>query len=84
MEFREHVFRHLSDDWGDIIARASSFWSPRRRESANDERRFSECITGAVAAASMDMPPLPKDDKEWVDDTENGVIVDREEIAELW
>lgn len=31
--FRQQVFRHLQQDWADVISRAGSLWSPRWRET---------------------------------------------------
>jgi hypothetical protein len=33
MVFRSQVFRHLEQDWRDVIARAGSLWSPRWRDT---------------------------------------------------
>jgi hypothetical protein len=41
MAFREHVFRHVQEDWRDVVARAGSLWSPRRR--------YSQSATAAAA-----------------------------------
>jgi hypothetical protein len=33
MKFREQIFRHVQQDWNDVIARAASVWSPRLRDT---------------------------------------------------
>eukprot|EP01041_Mallomonas_annulata_P006796 gene6796-13763_t len=33
--FREQVFRHVEDDWTDVLHRASRLWSPRWREETS-------------------------------------------------
>lgn len=39
MVFRDQVFRHLSQDWADVIERAGTLWSPRWRQAHNDRQQ---------------------------------------------
>ena len=60
MAFREHVFRHVQEDWRDVVARAGSLWSPRRRRSQSTAAAAAAAaaaagVVGAVAGTDTDM-----------------------------
>ena len=40
--FRQQVFRHLRQDWSDVISRARDLWSPRNREMDKEIEKEKE------------------------------------------
>jgi len=67
--FRAQVFRHLEQDWRDVIARLGSLWSPRWRDSK---------LTGHAITITSDEQPTTKPE------TDEGEVVIEEKIPELW
>ena len=43
--FRQQVFRHLRQDWSDVISRARDLWSPRNREMDKEIEKEKEMET---------------------------------------
>ena len=43
--FRQQVFRHLRQDWSDVISRAKDLWSPRNREMDKEIEKEKEMET---------------------------------------
>ena len=52
MVFREQVFRHIAQDWNDVIQRAGTLWSPRWRDTHGLHHTLS-----ATDAAIPSEPP---------------------------
>lgn len=73
--FRSEVFKHVQQDWADVIERAINLWKPRKRlndhikKSKNDN---SKSIT----------PILDLDENDVLN--ENLILVDEDYIPELW
>ncbi len=47
MQFREQVFKHLQQDWGDVMTRAYSLWSPRWRQTHSRQDAASSALVTA-------------------------------------
>ena len=78
--FREQVFRHLEQDWSDVIARASSLWTPRWRDHNNNP---STDIKTSDESISMFEKTSQKDVNCESPDS-SLVLVDEDEIKDLW
>lgn len=84
--FREQVFRHLEQDWSDVIARASNLWTPRWRDhnyNSNGNNNNDAVKTAAeILSTGVSQKTSQKDADESPDSSL--VFVDEDEIKDLW
>lgn len=91
MEFREEIFKHMHQDWADVISRAGSLWSPRWRERHGPvpddisvptvEKPTSNFYRSQKASSSSASMVADSSD---VEDNDDVVIVEEETLPELW
>lgn len=100
MLFREQVFKHLQQDWSDVMARAYSLWSPRWRKthSRQDQHHAASnaanpslksltngtTASGGTSATSVKLTTTA--DSPLYDSEVNNsmVVVEQEDLPELW
>lgn len=74
--FRAQVFRHLEQDWRDVIARLGSLWSPRWRDSKQTGRTVTDTSTVIDGLYNVKSTPSEQSDE--------GEIIPEEKIPDLW
>ena len=79
--FREQVFRHLEQDWSDVIARASALWTPRWREHRNISNATK--TTDDILSTTMHQNNSQKNAESESPDS-SLVFVDEDEVKDLW
>jgi hypothetical protein len=92
--FRHHIYKHLQQDWNDVLARVVTLWSPRTRETALLESSLTNTSAAAAPIASnqTSSPPITSsglleeegDGEEGGGTSEDGVLVSEEELIQLW
>lgn len=79
--FRHHIYKHLQQDWNDVLSRVVSLWSPRTRSTLIPNSppavAGSQIETGEVVG----LLEGDSDESELHDD---GVLVSEEELIQLW
>eukprot|EP01034_Spumella_vulgaris_P023030 gene23030-29219_t len=97
MLFREQVFRHMAQDWTDVMARAYSLWSPRWRQthsSSNYQSQQESDLSGGGGSSAnafkalhhkvlKDSPsPHPLNNTNTTSD--DMVLIEEEVLPSLW
>ena len=67
--FREQVFRHVDEDWTDVLARAAKLWSPRWRSAAPGHPTTQHSAPGGLLEAGV---------------SEDVVQVEERPLADVW
>lgn len=83
LKFRSQVFFHMEQDWGDIMERAGSIWSPRWREIHSNSNNSRSIISNHKVERGGEYSPskLEEHSSDW---NNSLVIVAEEKIADLW
>lgn len=77
--FRHHIYKHLQQDWNDVLSRVVSLWSPRVR--SNLTPNLTPSISNSETAEINGLIEGESDETELHDD---GVLVGEEELIQLW
>lgn len=90
--FRQNIYKHLQQDWNDVLARVVTLWSPRTR-AVQTKETSSLILSTSQAAPNLISRPQPEQRSGLIeseepadesDSTDDGVLVTEEELIQLW
>lgn len=90
MVFREQMFRHLQQDWEDVMRRAAELWSPRQRDAPPMFNREveAESLINLKDDRSLRYDPTYTSESEGQRDPsandDEAIVVEEESLKALW